>query len=113
MRDVPRLVWGYVGVVVAIVGTALTLFDAQVRIVPAVIAVLVVVGIVKGSRWAWLVAMLFHASSVLLLFLGAIWPLEAGIWALVGLNLAAVVMLLTPSLRLDRSIDERAPHGPC
>ena len=105
--------WGYLGVVVAIVATALALFDAQIKIVPAVIAVVVVVGIVKGSRWAWLVAMLFHSSSVLLLFLAAVWPWETGIWVLVGLNLAAVVLLLTPSLRLDRSIAERAPHCAC
>jgi hypothetical protein len=102
-----------VAVAVAIVATALALFDAEVRVVPAVIGALVVVGIVKGSRWAWLVAMLFHASTVLLLVLGAVWPWEAGIWALLGLNLAAVVLLLTPSLRLDRSVGERAPRGAC
>jgi hypothetical protein len=113
MRDVPNLVWAYVGVVVAIVVTSLTMFDTQIRIVPAVIGVVVLVGVVKGSRWAWLVAMLFHASAVLLLLLGAVWPWEGGIWALLGLNLAAVAVLLTPSLRLDRSIDERAPHGAC
>jgi hypothetical protein len=113
VRDVPRLVWAYVVVVVAIVVTSLSLFDTQIRIVPAVIGVLVLVGIVKGSRWAWLAAMLFHASAVLLLLLGAVWPWEPGIWALVGLNLAAVVLLLTPSLRLDRSVGERAPRGAC
>ncbi|MGZ5128920.1 MAG: hypothetical protein ACXWDR_05205 [Actinomycetota bacterium] len=113
MRGVPRLVWAYVAVVVAIVVTSLSLFDTKIRIVPAVIGVLVLVGIVKGSRWAWVVAMLFHASAVLLLLLGAVWPWEPGIWALEGLNLAAVVPLLTPSLRLDRSIGERAPHGAC
>jgi hypothetical protein len=31
----------------------------------------------------------------------------------VGLNLAAAVLLLTPSLRLDRSVGERAPRGTC
>jgi hypothetical protein len=113
MKDVPRLVWGYVTVAVAIVATALAMFDTRVRIVPAVIGVLVVVGIVKGSRWAWLVAMLFHASAALLLLLGAVWPWDGGIWALLGLNLAAVAVLLTPSLRLDRSINERAPRGTC
>lgn len=113
VRDVPRLVWAYVAVVVAIVATALSLFNTQVRIVPAVIGILVVVGVVKGSRWAWIVAMLFHASTVLLLVLSAVWPWEPGIWALLGLNLAAVVVLLTPSLRLDRSIGARAPHGAC
>jgi hypothetical protein len=113
VKTVPRLVWLYVGVVVAIVATTVSLFDAEVRIVPALIGVLVVVGIVKGSRWAWIVAMLFHASTVLLLLLVAMWPWEAGIWALVTLNLTAVGVLLAPSLRLDRSIGERAPHGAC
>lgn len=113
MENVPRLVWAYVAVVAAIVAVALGLFDTQIRIVPAVIGVLVVVGVVKGARWAWLLAMLFHASTVLLLVLGAVWPWEGGLWALVGLNLAAVVLLLTPSLRLDRSINERAPRGAC
>lgn len=113
VKDVPRLVWAYIAVVVAIVVTSLTLLDTQIRIVPAVIGVLVLVGIVKGSRWAWLVAMLFHASAVLLLVLVAVWPWDAPIWALLGLNAAAVAILLTPSLRLDRSIGERAPHGAC
>ena len=113
MKDVPRLVWAYVAVVVAFVVTSLTLPDTQIRIVPAVIGVEVLVGIVKGSRWAWLVAMLFHASVLLLLVLVAVWPWDAAIWALLGLNAAAVALLLSPSLRLDRSISERAPRGAC
>jgi hypothetical protein len=113
MGDVPRLVWAYVTIVVGIVVTALALFDTEVKIVPAVIGILVVVGVVKGSRWAWIVAMLFHASTALLLALGGVWPWDPGIWALLALNLAAVVLLLTPSLRLDRSVNERAPHGAC
>jgi len=113
VRDVPRLVWAYVAVVVAIVVTSLTLIDTQIRIVPAVIGVVVLVGVVKGSRWAWLAAMLFHASALLLLVLVAVWPWDAAIWAVLALNATAVAILLTPSLRLDRSIGERAPRGAC
>ena len=79
----------------------------------AVALAALVVGVLMGSRFAWLVAVLSHVSVVLGVMLLAVWPWTAASWALVLGDIIAVAILLAPSMRLDRSMGERAPRGSC
>lgn len=109
MRSAPALAWVY-GLLLAC-GAAAVANAGRPWIAMALAAMLV--GVVLGSRVAWVVAMLVHVGAVLAVLLLAAWPWSAGAWAWLAGNIAASALLMTPSMRLDRSMRERAPRGSC
>jgi hypothetical protein len=109
MRSAPPLAWVYAFLVAC--GAAAVASAGHPWIAVAMAALLV--GVVLGSRVSWLVAMLVHAGAALMVGLRGAWPWSAAAWAWLAGNLAACAALTAPSMRLDRSVRERAPRGSC
>ena len=109
MRSAPPLAWVYAFLLACGVAAVANAGHPWLAMALAVM----LVGVVLGSRMAWLVAMLVHAGAALAVVLLAAWPWSGAAWAWLAGNIAACVALMAPSMRLDRSMRERAPRGSC
>jgi hypothetical protein len=99
---VPSLLWAYLGVVIA--NWLVLLFPgypdlSDVPLLPLALCALVVYGTFRGQRLAWAVALLWHSGVALLLALLVAPPYPAGDALLLGLQVAAVGLLVSPQVR--------------
>jgi hypothetical protein len=109
MGSAPLLAWIY-ALLTAAGGAAAA---AAGRPWVAVALAAIVVGVLMGSRIAWIVAMVVHVSIALGVVLLAAWPWSSAAWIVLVVDLVAVGTLVSPSMRRDRSTEERAPRGSC
>jgi hypothetical protein len=104
MRSIPRSVWAYV---LASVFTFLWTFLPGDPFYPGwgaalfsfVLTAVLAIGIVRGSRIAWWIALLLESVTVLSIAVFSVWPPEPTVLVTVIQSIVLIALLLAPSTR--------------